>query len=364
MNILLVGGGTGGPVSPLLAIADEIKKQHPKARFLLVGSKSGPEKLMAQKAGIEFVVISSGKLRRYFSLQNFIAPFFILAGFFQSLKILKSFRPDCIFGTGSFVQVPVVWAGKILSVPVVLHQQDVVPGLANRLCQFAAKKITVTFEASLKGFASGLGIFYTQRQPEKIVLTGNPFREELRDGSLERAIKFFGLKKDFPTLLVLGGGTGAEFFNKLMADSLPVLAKTVQIIHSTGQGKLRAKPAENYHPFEFISNMADAYAAADIVFSRCGLSTVTELSNLQKLSIIVPMPDSPQEINALFLTQMESAIVLNQNKITPAGFTALIRKLLFAPEAQQTLKSKIAAIMPKGANRKIAEIILKLAEKS
>src|SRR5579864_4564887 len=145
MKILLVGGGSGGPVAPLIAVADHIQMAHPKAEFLLVGTNSGPERQMAAAAGIGFKHITTGKLRRYFSLKNLGSPFLTLFGFFQSLRILKKFRPDCVFGTGSFVQVPMVWAAWFLKIPVVLHQQDILPSLANRLCQMVAKKITVTF---------------------------------------------------------------------------------------------------------------------------------------------------------------------------------------------------------------------------
>src|SRR3989344_5098309 len=268
MKILLVCGGSGGSVSPLLAVAEEVKKFHPKAKFLFVGSHMGPEKLMATEAEIPFLSISASKLRRYFSWSNFISPLFTLIGFAQSVKILKDFKPDCVFGTGSFVQVPLVWAAWFLKVPVVLHQQDLQPSLANTLCQVPAKKITVSFEDSLTHFASGLGLFYKKTRSEKLILTGNPFREELLKATKEQGISLFGLKKDFPTLLVLGGGTGAAFLNNLIENCLPDLSKTVQIIHATGKGKQKSKDKENYHSYEFISEMGKAYAAADIVLSR------------------------------------------------------------------------------------------------
>jgi len=364
MRILLVGGGSGGPVSPLLAVAKHILKSHPKAEFLFVGTKTGPERAMAKNDGINFTAITSGKWRRYFSLKNLAAPFLILAGFVQSLKILKSFRPDCVFGTGSFVQVPVMWAGWFLKIPVILHQQDLTPSLANKLCELCAAKITVTFSQSANNFSTGLGIFYKKHPGDKIAITGNPFREELRDADKTEAQKFFNLRPDMPTLLVLGGGTGAAFLNNLILKSLPQLSKTVQIIHSTGKGKFVAGAVENYHPYEFIQNMAGAYAAADIVFSRAGLSTITELSNLKKLSVIMPMPRSHQEFNAVLLVRLEAAIVISQSRATPESFTALIRRLLFAGEAQNILKHNIGKIMPHDAAEKIGEIIIKLAEKS
>jgi UDP-N-acetylglucosamine--N-acetylmuramyl-(pentapeptide) pyrophosphoryl-undecaprenol N-acetylglucosamine transferase len=364
MNILLAGGGSGGPVSPLIAVAEEIKIKHPQARFLLVGTQNGPEGLMAKNAGIDFVSINAPKLRRYFSFQNFLIPFSFVKSFFDSKKIINSFKPDCVFGTGSFVQVPLVLAAKLNKIPVVLHQQDIFPSLANKLCQFFAKKITVTFKYNLTSFYSGLGFLYSKKAKDKIVLTGNPFRPELRHGTKESGIKVFGLKNDLPTLLVLGGGTGAKFLNKLIWDTLPSLAKTVQIVHATGKGKMdKTQEHENYHQLEFISNMADAYAASDMVLCRAGLSTITELSNLKKISIIIPIPKTHQEFNAYYLKKRHAAIVLDQNDINLNGFVNLFRKLIFAQEVQENIKQNISVIMEHDAARKISEIVISEAIK-
>ncbi len=364
MKILFAGGGSGGPVSPLLAVAEKIRQTHPKAHFLLVGTKTGPEKNMAEEQKIEFTPIATAKFRRYFSWANFIAPFIFVKALIQSYKILKSYGPDCVFGAGSFVQVPVIWAAWFLNIPSVIHQQDLSLGLANKLCQLVATKITVTFPESQSGFSSSVGLFY-KKNSDKVTLTGNPFREPLKNGNKLTAISKFNLKNDLPTLLVLGGGTGAEFFNELIKKSLPSLAKTVQIIHVTGKGKGEKNIYENYKCFEFlkVEDLANCYALADMVLSRAGLSTITELANLKKLSIIVPMPDSHQELNGIYLMSREAAIVIPQYKITAKNFTNLIRKLVFAHEARVELEANIAKIMPVKATEKIADIIIKLAEK-
>jgi UDP-N-acetylglucosamine--N-acetylmuramyl-(pentapeptide) pyrophosphoryl-undecaprenol N-acetylglucosamine transferase len=358
MKILLVGGGSGGPVTPLLAVAEEIKNTHPKAEFLLVGTKKGPETEMAERAKIAFLTIPAGKLRRYFSLRNIAAPFLVLAGFFKAFTILRKFKPDCIFGAGSFVQVPVVWAAWFFKVPVVLHQQDLHPSLANTICQMAAKKITVTFEDSVTDFWSGTGILYKHNKEDKVIFTGNPFRKNLLNFTREQGQKEFNLVSDLPVLLVLGGGTGAEFLNELIEKSLPALTKSVQIIHSTGHNKSTLEASKNYHPFEFISNMGEAYAAADIVLCRAGLSTITELSNLEKLSIIVPMPKSHQELNGYMLAKLDAAIVVTQERLNSIILTELVRKLLFEHKLQQELKKNISKIMPKNSVTKISEIIV------
>jgi UDP-N-acetylglucosamine--N-acetylmuramyl-(pentapeptide) pyrophosphoryl-undecaprenol N-acetylglucosamine transferase len=364
MKILLVGGGSGGPVVPLLALADEIKKRHSDFEFLLVGTTTGPERLMADNAAINFFSITSGKWRRYFAWENFVAPFLVLTGFIQSWKILADFKPNYVVGSGSFVQVPMIWAAKFKRIPVLIHQQDVIPNLANKICELAADKITITFPETLKNFSETFGFFHQKNNQEKIRLTGNPFREQLRKGTKDSARKFFDLSPDYPTLLVLGGGTGAEFLNDLIAGSLTELCKVVQIIHSTGAGKLKGKiRTQNYRPYEFIDNMADAYAIADIVLSRAGLSTITELSNLKKLGIIIPLPDSPQLANALMLVRAGAAIVFEQSEINPQGLLVLVRRLLFAHNLQQEVQDNISNIMPKESTAKIAEIILSSAEK-
>lgn len=361
MKILLAGGGSGGPVAPLLAVAEEIKRTNPKAQFLLVGGKTGPAIIMAKAAGIAFAGIDAGKWRRYFSLSNLVSPFLSAKGFFQAYKLIKSFKPDCVLGAGSFVQVPVIFAAKMQKIPVVIHQQDVVPGLANRLCQFWANKITVTFPDSLIDFSSGLGLFY-KRQKEKIVLTGNPFRGGLKNSSKQLAQKYFNLDPAFPTLLVLGGGTGAEFLNSLIAEALPELSRVIQVIHSTGPHKGLPEKKAHYISYEFISEMAHAYMAADIVLCRAGLSTITELSNLGKVSIIIPIPDCHQEMNAFLLFRQQAAIVLDQMHTGPGGLIKVVRRLLFEYDLQQSLISNIQKIMPKNAAEKIADIVVKLAE--
>ena len=357
MKILLAGGGSGGPVAPLLAVAAEIKKTEPKARFLLVGTNSGPEAQMAKDAGVDFVSIPAGKWRRYFSLRNFAAPFFTLAGLAKAFGILKRFKPDCVFGAGSFVQVPIIWAAWILRIPCVVHQQDVEPSLANRLCAPFAQNITVCFEKSLTDFPSGLGLFYKSKPKQKVLLTGNPFREELKDAVKEKAIKALKLRRDMPVLLALGGGTGADYINNLIIKSLPSLAQVVQVIHSTGSRGAKAQAGENYHPYAFISDMGQAYAAADIVLSRAGLSTLTELSNLGKVSIIIPMPDTHQEYNAFLLEELKAALVFGQKELNPEVFTALVRKILFNLPIQKALSKNISGIMPKDSAAKISKII-------
>lgn len=363
MKFIFVGGGSGGPVAPLLAIADTIKSENPKVSISFVGTKEGPEKNMVEQTGFKFHTIYSGKLKRYFSVSNFIAPFYICVGFLQSFFILRKLKPDCVFGAGSFVQVPFMWAAFFLRIPVVIHQQDVFPSLSNQLCALIASTITVTFEDSLRDFPSGLGLLY-KKDAHKAVWTGNPFRNSLKDIEKSAALKKFELHSELPVVLVLGGGTGADAINKLVVASLPVLTKNVQIIHATGKGKLLIEAQHNYHPYEFISDMAAAYKAADIVVCRAGLSTITELSNLKKVSIMIPMPKSHQEYNAWTLSQREASVVISQKLLDAEKFSGIIRKVLIDGVLQKKIQNNIGKVMPHGANEKISHILIEKATRN
>ena len=363
IRIILAGGGSGGPVSPLLAVAAEIKKTHPGAVFLLVGGRYGPEKQMAEEAGMGFMPIVCGKWRRYFSLQNFLAPFLTLWGLLSAIFLLKKFRPHAVFGAGSFYQVPVIWAAWILRIPSVIHQQDIQPSLANRLTSLAREKITVSFEKSLTDFSAGAGIFYKSSAEEKVILTGNPFREELAGITREKGIRHFNLKSEMPVLLVLGGGTGSDFINKLIFKALPELSKFVQVLHSYGGRKVPDTGRnENYKAYPFIGDMGKAYAAADFVLSRAGLSTITELSNLDKISIIIPIPETHQEYNGFVLDKLKAALVLKQQSATPEILIKLLKRVMFDISVQKIIKENIAKIMPKNSAKKIGKILTRVAE--
>ncbi len=367
MKILLVGGGSGGSVSPLLAVAQTIKQQHPEAEFLFVGGKHGPERGMAETAGIKFVAISAGRLRRYFSLENFIDPFLSVTGLFQAKDIIRQFKPNCVFGAGSFVQVPVMWAAAWAKIPIVIHQQDVKPSLANKLCAPFAAKITVTFETSLRDFPASMGLFYRRGDSGKIIHTGNPFRRELAAADKDEAKKFFHLTDELPVMLVTTGGTGAAALNDMVVKSLPYLTKIVQVIHQTGKGKGGAnspavQQSGNYHPYEFIINMGGAYAVADLVLCRAGVSTITELSSLGKMAIIVPIPGSHQEYNARLLEDQVAAFVIDQKDLDYRTLPHLIRKLLFKYQTQLGVIRQMQNIMPHDAAQKISDIIINLCQ--
>ena len=350
-KILLVGGGTAGSVTPLLAIAQELKTQG-GFEFLFVGTKQGIEKEMVKKAGLKYQAIISGKLRRYFSFNNFLDFFKIFFAFWQSLFLIIKYQPVFILSAGSFVAVPVIWAGWVLRKKILIHQQDIVPGLANKLMAPFATVITVTFDKSLADY----GV--------KAVLTGNPGQSSIVENKLsaEKIKEKFKLKNNFPTILITGGGTGAEAINKLVAESLSELTSFCQIIHTTGKGKKVFSEAINYHQFEFLSaeEMFEALRIADLVVSRAGLGALTEISLAGKPAIIIPMPNSHQEANANYFAEKEAVIYLDQQALDKKAFIETIKTVLTNKELSYRLSQNVPLMIKADASKKILEIINKI----
>lgn len=354
-KILLTGGGTGGSVSPLLAIAEELRKdKEENFEFLWLGGQNGPEEGMVAAAKIKYKAIYNGKLRRYWSWQNFLDMAKIKIGFFQSFFTMLSWRPDLVLCAGSFVGVPVVWAAWILRVPTIIHQQDAVTGLANKLMAPFARVVTVTFRNSLQDFG------------QKAIWTGNPMRLDIEYtaefASEQTNNQSSFKKKNLPLLLVVGGGTGAVAINDLVKNSVTELTKFCQIIHLTGKDKGLDIKDENYWQFEFLdaTGMSQVYRLADLVVTRAGMGVLTELAYLKKPAIIIPMPDSHQETNAEVFKDNLAAIVLEQYEITPGKFCQTIKNLFINNEERQVLIENISKVMKDGANAEIAKIIFQI----
>ncbi len=356
-KILLTGGGTGGSVVPLLAIVNEIRRRGELQsistadfNFLWLGTKTGIERHMVEEKEIEFRAISACKIRRYFSWQNFIDLFKIKLAFWQSFFVIMKWKPDLVISAGSFVSVPVVWAAWALRVPILIHQQDLKPGLANKLMVPFAKVIMVTFDKSLADFG------------KKAVLTGSPIREEfLILKEEDKYYKIFNIKNNLPLIIIIGGGTGAQAINELVGQCLGELTKYYKVIHLTGKNKMISSGFRfpNYSSFEFLGPKRLAFALnhADIVISRCGMGVLTELSYLGKPSILIPLPNSHQEENANIFKEKEAVIVLDQDKLTKEKLIKSIRALLSDEILRRKLSNNIKNVIKKGANKKIVEII-------
>ncbi len=359
MKVLFTGGGTMGSVTPLIAVAEELKNVDPSNDYYWLGTKFGPEKEVIKNYNIEFKSIYSGKLRRYFSWLNFLDLLKIIIGLIQSLVLLMKWKPQIIVSAGSFTAVPVVWAGWLLNIPSLIHQQDIKVGLANKLCAWPAKQITVCFKDSLKHF-----------NQNKIMFVGNPIREEFRlinNKSINELYKKYNLKENLPVVLIVGGGTGAKAINNLIFNSINKLTEFCQIVHLVGKNKIDNKKIiniENYHQFEFVFDMVEMLQLADLVISRAGMGSLTEIAYFKKPAIIIPIPNSHQEYNAMHFNKQEAVILINQMKITGNEFIKIIRDILNNKNKMKQLSDKIYQVINWRAEKKIADLILKIVDKN
>lgn len=336
---------------PLVAVAQALRRRHPDVYLLWVGTYSGPERNIIAHYQIPFHPIHSGKLRRYVSGRNLMDPFYIALGFFQSLGLLRRFRADVIVSAGGFVSVPLAWAGRLFRRNLLIHQQDIRPGLANKLMAPFASRITVTFERSRSDF-----------DREKTLWTGNPIRSELLHGDPQKAFSFFDLEPETPCVLVIGGGTGARRLNKVVWEAIPDLIRCGQIIHLTGGHSGEATPGRRYRSYPFLrEELAWAYAVADVVVSRGGLSTLSELAVLGKPTIIVPIQNSHQEENARWFEERRAAVCIKEDQLTPDRLTEAIRDLIESPMKRQQLSNAISELNPVDAAERLAREIEKLA---
>ncbi|MFA6422165.1 MAG: UDP-N-acetylglucosamine--N-acetylmuramyl-(pentapeptide) pyrophosphoryl-undecaprenol N-acetylglucosamine transferase [Candidatus Buchananbacteria bacterium] len=352
MKILFAGGGTMGSVSPLVAIYQEIKKDNPQSEFLFLGTKTGPEARALESYKINFKAISSGKLRRYFDWKNIVDIVKIIAGFFQSLMQILQFKPKIVIIAGAFVGVPVAVAAWLLRVPIIIHQQDILPGLANKLMAPFATKITVAFDISLKDFASS-----------KTVLTGNPVRREFYHCDMNKSKEFFDLVGSMPLVLISGGGTGAIKINELVHKAAPELAKFCQIIHITGKGKKINFELTNYYQYEFLtSEMLEALCASDIVISRAGLSTLSELIIMAKPTILIPMPDTHQEFNAQYFQKSNAVVNLSQKSLTAEMLVSQIKEIIDNKNKMALLSGNISKMMARDGAKKITELAMEITK--
>lgn len=357
--ILLSGGGTGGSVTPLLAMAAQLLKEDEKGKLSLffVGTKSGPEQEMVaafnrEIGPLQFIAITSGKWRRYFSWRNFLDVFKILVGFFQAFFFLSRQRPAVVISAGAFVSVPLVWAAALKKIPVLIHQQDVRPGLANKLMAPFARVVTVTFEKSIDDYRG------------RAIWVGNPIKElsaSDKEDLIRETKNKYDLSGNLPLVLITGGGTGAAAINDLVYKSIQELSAYCQVIHLTGRGKA-AQPAianTNYHWREFVSprESLGLTAAADLVISRCGMAALTEIALLNKATILIPMPGSHQVDNAAVFLRSQAAVVLNQVELTPGKLVAEVKRILNDSALREKLSSNTVKVMKRGAVETLVGII-------
>jgi UDP-N-acetylglucosamine--N-acetylmuramyl-(pentapeptide) pyrophosphoryl-undecaprenol N-acetylglucosamine transferase len=345
MKLIVTGGGTGGHVSPAVAVITRLRERSASEGWpldlLYVGSTTGVERRTMQALNVPYAAIQTGKLRRYLSWQTPVDLLLRLpAGGLQALNIVRRFKPEAIFSTGGYVCVPTVVAGAVLGIPALTHEQTALVGLANRIAGRFARRVAVSYPQSLRYFPQG-----------KAVVTGNPLRPSLLQGNTARAAEMFNLDPDTPTLYITGGAQGSHAINTTVAEALPDLLQCCQVIHQCGEGpegtgadlKMLQEKRESLPPNlkaryavrPYIGDeIGDVYARASLVLGRAGAGTVNELANLGKPSILVPLPGAAggeQEANARALESRGGAIVLLQPDLTPSTLTEAVCPLITDP---------------------------------
>ena len=277
-SVLFTGGGSAGHVTPNIALIEAVRERGWNVQY--VGSAKGIEKEIIGQLEVPYHAVSSGKLRRYFSWQNFVDPFRILLGVLQAFLLLGRLRPAILFSKGGFVSVPVVFAAWLRRIPVICHESDVTPGLANRLSYPFARRICITFEASAR-YLTG----------SKVLLTGTPVRGSILKGNAEAGLAYLNVSDDKPVLLVFGGSLGAGVINEAVRDALPELLARFNVIHVVGAGQIvESINLTGYQQREFIGeDFGDVLAAATLVVSRAGANSLYELFIAGKPHLLIPL---------------------------------------------------------------------------
>ena len=353
-RIILTGGGTAGHVTPNIALIPELQKRGYEIHY--IGSREGIEKELIGAFDIPYYGINSGKLRRYFDLKNFTDPFRIQNGYHESRRLMKELAPDVVFSKGGFVTVPVVKAAAKKHIPCVLHESDISPGLANRLCIKSADVICTNFPETLKHLPEG-----------KAQVTGSPIRAELFTGDRKAGLGFCEFDDSKPVIMIIGGSLGSVRVNEAVRAILPELLKTYQVVHLCGRDKLDESlvGTPGYVQFEYVQKeLKDLMGAADLVISRAGANAICELAALHKPNILIP----------LSLEASRGDQILNAESFERQGYSYLLREeemtdetLLAAVQTVWERRAEYVKAMEDGGHgdavKKIADIIDSVCKK-
>jgi UDP-N-acetylglucosamine--N-acetylmuramyl-(pentapeptide) pyrophosphoryl-undecaprenol N-acetylglucosamine transferase len=351
-RIFLTGGGTAGHVVPNLALLEDLRADDYELHYL--GDLNGIEVELATAAHLPFHGIKTGKLRRYFSWQNFIDPFKVILGTLKSFWLCLTYRPVVVISKGGFVSLPVVLGAWLARTPVILHESDYTPGLANKLSFPFAKKICVSFEDTKKFI----------KQKKKVVVTGSPVRPELLQGNKQRGLEFVGIDENKPVLLIICGSLGSEKINKLIRDNLWTLLRRFSIVHICGKGKVdeSLNDKAGYKQFEFVGReLPDLFACADFVISRAGSNTLFELIALAKPHLLIPLSKQAsrgdQIVNAKYFKELGMSLVLDEDTLTDKEF---LQELNVLQEQADQLCKQMKNFPQSDGKAKILELIAAL----
>lgn len=325
-RIILTGGGTAGHVTPNIALIPKLKELGYDIHY--IGSYEGIEKKLIEDFDIPYYGIATGKLRRYLDIKNLSDPFRVMKGYHEARKILKVIQPDIVFSKGGFVSVPVVRAAASLKIPCIIHESDMTPGLANKLCIPVAKKVCCNFPETLQTLP-----------PDKAVLTGSPIRLELSKGNAEAAYKLCDFHSSKPVIMVIGGSLGATNINKLVREALTELLKDFQIVHICGKEKVDnlLLTTKGYKQFEYVkSELKDLFAMSDLVISRAGANAICELLALKKPNLLIPLCNGSRGDQILNASSFESqgfSMVLQEDDIIPTLLVDKVHELYFTRQS-------------------------------
>ena len=346
-KIILTGGGTAGHVTPNLALLPSLRKEEFEIHY--IGSYNGIERRLIEDAGIPYDGISSGKLRRYFDIKNFSDPLRVLKGYGQAKRLMKQYHPDIVFSKGGFVSVPVVLAAKHYKIPVIIHESDMTPGLANKICIPAAKKVCCNFPETLN---------YLPK--DKAVLSGSPIREELLTGDRLSGLQYAGLSANRPVILVIGGSLGSVTVNHAVRSILPKLLSQFQVIHICGKGNLDESliGTSGYVQYEYVDKpLRHLFAAADLIISRAGANSICEILALRKTNILIPLSAAASRGDQ----------ILNANSFAKQGFSTVLEEEVLTSDTlyqavSDTYKKRTAFIeaMEKSTLNNAVETIMNL----
>ena len=352
-KIVLTGGGTAGHVTPNIALMPALKAAGYEMAYM--GSYDGIEKRLIEDFQIPYTGISTGKFRRYMDPKNLTDPFRVIKGFGEARKYLKEYKPDVVFSKGGFVSVPVVRAAASLKIPCVIHESDMTPGLANKLCFPVAKRICCNFPETLKMLPK-----------DKAVLTGSPIRAELTQGNKLAGLDMCGFSANKPVIMVIGGSLGAANVNKAVREALPQLLVDFQVVHLCGKDKLDnlLLSTEGYKQFEYIkAELKDLFAMADLVISRAGANAICELLALRKPNILIPLPAGSsrgdQILNARSFEAQGFSIVINEDDLTTSLLVEKVQELYCS---RQSYVEAMSASGQLDSIRTIVRLIEEVAE--
>lgn len=347
-TIIFTGGGTAGHVTPNIALIEQLRHDW---RIYYIGSKKSIEQDMMASLEIPFFTIKTGKLRRYFSWKNVIAPFNILLGVIQAYWLIRKFNPHVIFSKGGFVAFPVVIGGWLNRIPIVAHESDMTPGLANRMSFPFVSKICVAFAPTKSHF----------KNQDKVFVTGTPIRQSLLRGDKQKALRLCNFDDSLPCLLVIGGSQGSNAINQCIRTSLNELLAHYQVIHLCGKGKIDTSlmDKKGYCQFEYANQeLADLFAASSLVVSRAGANALCELLVLVKPHILIPLPKrasrGDQIENARYFSQEGISVVIHEETLNQHSLMAAI---VDARTHEQEIVQKIRALDMNSAAEHIANII-------